>query len=135
MGMAPVSSVVLGVGLAIAGCGAQQNVAAPPATPTPTAGVEVAEKTWAQGAWPFTVPAGTLRCYAEDGMITFASGGSEYGLNPSAQRFGDYRNLDEVSRPAPEGYVEIGGERRSVALPPVGFDRVLERAQRLCAGR
>lgn len=41
-------------------------------------------------------PDGVLKCYVEDSMETFTSGGVEYGLNATAKRFGNFRDIDEI---------------------------------------
>jgi hypothetical protein len=45
---------------------------------------DVAEATWTDGAWPLTVPSGTLACTGGDDEVTFAAAGTTYGVNGTA---------------------------------------------------
>lgn len=71
------------------------------ATPLKRSGKVV--RSWAFTTWPFTVPAGVLRC-REDTLVTFEANGVEYGLSGSAQTRGypfpdDLRAADPVLGP------------------------------------
>lgn len=71
------------------------------ATPLKRSGKVV--RSWAFTTWPFTVPAGVLRC-REDTLVTFEANGVEYGLSGSAQTRGypfpdDLRADDPVLGP------------------------------------
>lgn len=132
MGIVRVGLVIAWAGLAVVAC-SEHNVAAPASGPTPTAiSPEISKATWTNGAWPFTVPEGVLKCYAEDSMVTFTAAGIEYGLNATAKRFGDFRDIDEIVPDGPEGYVEINGTRQPVKTHAVSLEGINARARELC---
>jgi hypothetical protein len=80
------------------------------------------------------VPDGVLKCYVEDSMQTFTSGGVEYGLNATARRFGNFRDIDEIAPAAnPPGYVEINGTRQPVKTYAISLDAIYARANKLCS--
>jgi hypothetical protein len=89
--------------------------------------------TWTGGAWPVTVPDGVLKCYVEDSMETFTSGGVEYGLNATAKRFGNFRDIDEIVPTGPTAYVDINGTKQPVKTDAVSLDRIYARASKLCS--
>jgi hypothetical protein len=133
MGIMRVGLVIACAGLVGAACSEQNNVAAPASGPTPTAVSSVISKaTWAGGVWPFTVPDGVLKCYSEDSMVTFTAAGIEYGLNATARRFGNFRDIDEIVPAGPEGYVEINGTSQPVKTHAVSLEAINARAQELC---
>jgi hypothetical protein len=104
------------------------------ASPTPTAvSPPISKPTWTGGVWPFTVPNAVLKCYAEDSMETFTSGGVEYGLNATAKRFGNFRDIDEIMPVGPPGYVEINDTRQPVKTYAVSLDGISSRASKLCS--
>lgn len=75
-------------------------------------------------AWPFTIPAGTLKCYDDNltgkKYVTFDDGdGIEYALNGSARDFG-FPELDET--------ILIDYPDRTATLP------LVDRALGLCVG-
>ena len=75
---------------------------------------------------------GELRCYVDDGVMTFTANGIEYGLNRTAVAFGGYREIDEIRPAGPVGYVEVNGERQPVPTYRIGFERVQRLAGSLC---
>jgi hypothetical protein len=121
--------------LVVGGCSPSvESVRATP-TLTPTAvSRPLSRTTWTDGAWPFAVPDGVLKCYAEDAMQTFTSGGVEYGLNATARHFGAFRNIDEIVPAAdPPGHVEINGTAHPAASYAVSLDRIYAQADTLCS--
>jgi hypothetical protein len=119
--------------LLVGGCSEPAEVRTP-ASPTPTAvSPPISKATWTSGVWPFTVPDGVLKCYAEDSMETFTSDGVEYGLNTTAKRFGNFRDLDEIVPAGPLGYVEINDARQPVKTYAVSLDGIYSRASKLCS--
>jgi hypothetical protein len=136
MGMERVCLVVFAA-LAVVGCSHQDDAVkgAPPPPLTPTAvSPPLSKATWTDGLWPFTVPDGVLKCYVEDSMQTITSGGVEYGLNATARRFGNFRDIDEIAPAAnPPGYVEINGVRQPVKTYAISLDGIYARANKLCS--
>lgn len=131
MGIVRVGLVVAWVGLVVVSCSEQNKVAAP-ATPT-AVGPLISKTTWASGVWPFTVADGVLKCYSEDSMVTFTAGGIEYGLNATARRFGNFRDINEIVPDGPDGYVEINGTRQPVKTHAVSLEGIYARASDLCS--
>lgn len=125
--------VIFSAGLVIVSCSKQDEVGTPASPPTPTAvGAPISKTAWTGGVWPFTVPDGVLKCYSADSMVTFAAGGLEYGLNATARRFGNFRDIDEIMADGPEGYVEVNGARQPVKTNAVSLDGIYSRARELC---
>jgi hypothetical protein len=93
----------------------------------------MSKATWTGGAWPFTVSYGVLKCYVEDSMETITSGGVEYGLNATARRFGNFRDIDEIVPAGPTAYVDINGTRQPVKTYAVSLDAIYARASMLCS--
>ena len=118
----------------VGGCSepAEVRTSAPSLIPTAVS-PPLSKSTWTDGIWPFTVPDGVLKCYVEDSMETFTSGGVEYGLNATARRFGNFRDLDEIVPAGPPGHVEINGTKQPVKTYAVSLDRIYARANELCA--
>jgi hypothetical protein len=78
------------------------------------------------------VPDGVLKCYVEDSMQTFTSDGVEYGLNATARRFGNFRDIDEIAPAAnPLGYVEINGTEHPVKTYAISLDGIYALANTL----
>ena len=97
--------------LVVGGCSEPAEVKTS-ASPTPKAvSPPISKATWTGGVWPFTVPDGVLKCYVEDSMETFTSGGVEYGLNATAKRFGNFRDIDEHGSPLPLRERRDGGDK------------------------
>lgn len=118
--------------LLLAGC--SENEIQRAADPAPTAvGAPISKSTWTDGRWQFTVSEGQLKCYSEDSMVTFTTGGVEYGLNATARRFGNFSDIGEVMLVGREGYVEVNGTRQQVKTYAVSLDRILASAAKLCA--
>lgn len=134
MGMERVALVVLAI-LAVGGCSQPDEAVTAALTLTPTAvSPPLSKATWTDGVWPFTVPDGVLKCYVEDSMQTFTSNGVEYGLNATARRFGNFRDIDEiVPAKSPPGYVEITGTRQPVKTYAIRLDGIYTRANKLCS--
>jgi hypothetical protein len=125
---------VVSAALIVGGCSgpAEVSTAAPSLTPTAVS-PPMSKATWTGGVWPFTVPDGVLKCYVEDSMETFASGGVEYGLNATAKRFGNFRDIDEIVPPGPTAYVDINGTEQPVKTDAEGLDGIYARASKLCS--
>jgi hypothetical protein len=126
--------VFVSAAVVLGGCSKPAEVR--PATPslTPTAvSPPLSKATWTGGVWPFTVPDGVLKCYVEDSMETFTSGGVEYGLNATARRFGNFRDIDEIVPPGPTAYVDINGTKQPVKTYAVSLDVIYARASKLCS--
>ncbi|MGV0814580.1 hypothetical protein ABQF34_21655 [Mycolicibacterium boenickei] len=130
MGLARAVLVTVLTGLVVAGCAGQE---VSPSQPTPTAvGAPISKATWTDGVWPFTVPDGVLKCYAEDGMVTFTAGGTEYGLIETARRFGHFPDIDAIVPDGPDGYVEVDGTRQPVRTNAVSLDGIYALVRDLC---
>lgn len=111
MGLGRVAAVVLLAALCVVGCAGRGASTAPP---IPTAiSAPISKATWTDGVWPFTVPDGVVKCYTEDGMVTFVADGVEYGLNQAAIRFGHYPDIDAVVPTGPRGLRR--GRRKATA--------------------
>jgi hypothetical protein len=65
-------------------------------------------------------------------MVTFTAGGVEYGLNQTARRFGNFRDIDEIVPDGPEGYVEINGTRQRVPTSAFTLDGIHALVRELC---
>jgi hypothetical protein len=134
VGLVRVALVVVFAGLVLVGCSEQDAVRTPASRPTPTAvGAPISKTTWADGVWPFTVPDGVLKCYSEDSMVTFTAGGVEYGLNATARKFDNFRDIGEIVPDGPDGYVEINGTRQRVKTEAFSLDGIYSLAQELCS--
>jgi hypothetical protein len=134
VGIARVTLVIVLAGLVVVGCFQQDAVPTPATRPAPTAvGAPISKTTWSDGLWPFTVADGVLKCYSEDSMVTFTAGGVEYGLNATARRFGNFRDIAEIMPDGPDGYVEANGMRQRVPTHGVSLEGIYSRARALCS--
>lgn len=123
--------------LFVGGCSQPDETVAAATALTPTAVSPLLSKsTWTDGVWPLTVPDGVLKCYVEDSMQTFTADGVEYGLNATARRFGNFRDIDEIAPVAsPPDYVEVDGTKHPVKTYAVSLDGIYARANNLCSRR
>jgi hypothetical protein len=74
--------VVVFVVAGVAGGGASSSSTS--SEPSPAGSKDVSEATWTDGAWPLTVPSGTLACTGGDDEVTFNTTGTTYGVNGTA---------------------------------------------------
>jgi hypothetical protein len=114
------ATVALAAGGFFSGCSSSGSEAGGNASGTKGKSIEVAQATWHDGAWPFTVSHGILGCAEPPlpGEVTFNVEGTVYGINGTA--------LDQ-------GLPEVNPIWRSAGGGlKVDIGRMIERGLKLC---